>query len=218
MRYALFLQLAFVAADCAAQSSISGTHRSSPPPTSKVLPGSQIPPATEVLRSPSQQRALTVQDEYRVGKVGVSCVLPGGQSVRVTLTDDADSFLFVAVRGAYGPTILANEWRVKDARTDYAVFAFYRECAVHVMTDVKAARPLDAVYSRETIGASECLAFLQAAQTLELHGRDTRELEEKVKSGLQREYGSSYPASKSGFSRCRDRKYVAAMVEKVRAR
>jgi hypothetical protein len=217
MRYALFALLAFFSTQLAAQSSITGTLRSSPSPSlAKQLPNT-LPNVSAVLGSPAQQRALSVSDEYHIGKTGVSCTLPGGHAVRVTLAEDGTDFLFVALKGAYGPAILANEWRVKQARQEYAVFAFYRECAVHLMADVKATRPADAQYPSEIIQASDCVSFMLTADTLNRQG-GSNGLEDKVRDGLQREYGARYPASKNHFTQCRDRKYVSELLERTRKR
>lgn len=223
MRYALLFALlpAFMATPLAAQSSTPSTLRSSEamvrPAPAAALPRS-LPSVNDVLRSPAQQRALSVADVYRIGKTGVSCTLPGGQAVRVTLAEDANDFLFVALKGAYGPTILANEWRVKNARNEYAVFDFYRECAVHLLIDVKATKPADALYPADVIHASDCLAFMQTAQTLEQDGRPTAGLEDRVRDGLLAEYGARYPISKTQLAQCRDRAYVSALVAKTRKR
>jgi hypothetical protein len=180
-----------------------------PSATSIAQAGGLLPSARDTLSSPVRQQALSVGSGYRVGKWQLSCTLPDTSNVRVTLVEDRDPFLFLAVQGTYGPTILANQWKVKDARPDYATFAFYRECALHALGAVRAGVNTQPTYALPVYRAADCLAVGETARVM----KDVDWA--KIESALKAAYGSQYPASTNGLKNCLDPAHAQAVARPV---
>lgn len=151
-------------------------------------------------------------DEYHLGKIGLGCTLPSGLPVGVVLISDSADFTFVAVKLAQGAAILANEHELKREWVPYAVYSFYRECALHVMAKVTATGIDDAEsYSLSLIRAAECLAVIP---TLKILPNPADVSLSRISSRLKEEYGDHMGSSASELERCRSPKVSAELALK----
>jgi hypothetical protein len=172
-----------------------------------------LPTAREAIDSASHQRAWSLDDAYRLGRQPLNCNISTGEPARVVLVQDRGLFLFAAVRGAYGPMILANEWRVRGGNPEFAAFSFYRECALHALGRVTAESVERATYSQTTSMAADCLAYRQVLQQ-GLASKSSTSLEVAITMGLQDEF-SGYRISPTQLKRCRDDDHLQELVEQV---
>jgi hypothetical protein len=151
--------------------------------------------------------AVTFIDEYRLGKIGLACTLPTGSSVGIVLVKDKEDFRFFAMKLQKGAAILANENELKREWPPYAVYSFYRECALHVMSKVTARTIEDSDrYTISLIRAAECLAVIP---TLGAFTNPREASVARISLRLREEYGDRQASSRIELERCQNAKYSA---------
>lgn len=145
-----------------------------------------------------------ILDEYRLKDINLSCVLPSGVPVGIILSKDDANLTFFAVKLSLGAVIIANEHEIKRESTSYAVYSFYRECAIHVMGKVKA-RDLDDIdsYTVSLLHAAECLAV---APTLRALSKEKQISLSQISYRLRQEYGDRIGSSPAFLEGCRNLK------------
>lgn len=214
------LLLTLLLALCASQtiSALDNVNRgspSSPPPPDR--PSRGLPSADEVMLSAPSQRIQSNDGTYRIGRTPVTCVIADGTQVAIILVDDRAEFLFVAVRSAYGPAILANEWRVVEGTPEFSTFAFFRECAVHALARVTARSHSEAAaYDREVVQAADCMALNPTLRVFEKIS--PQDIIGRLAKRMREEYGPKYPISISELGRCLDERYVSEIAARMKQR
>jgi hypothetical protein len=174
-------------------------------------------PTVEQVQKPERFLLAKIPDAvYRVGKASLVCTLPNGSQVSIALVDDPADFTFLATRSPYGPAILANDRQARNENQQYAIFSFYRECGLHVLTKVSATTPENAdIYSLDILKAAECLAVIPsqqamtAGQSLSVSSISTR---------LKAEYGARIGSSRQELTRCGDMKFVKELATRQLSR
>lgn len=141
-------------------------------------------------------------DEYRLEDINLSCVLPSGVPVGIVLAKDDANISFFSVKLSQGAVIIANEHEIKRESTLFAVYSFYRECAIHVMGKVKAQDIVDiANYSVSLLHAADCLAVVPTLQALSKK-QDIALLD--ISYRLRQAYGDRIGSSPANLERCRN--------------
>ena len=175
-----------------------------------------LPPSRSIRPNYPNYSHRPIDEVYRLTDRQLNCTLSDGQPVPIRIAREGDSFSFLAVRDYSGPMILVNDQHVSRLQNEYAAFSFYRECAIHSLTDVVATpTSQSAEYSREVMRGADCLAVLP---TLKNRSGSTAEsiLTNLVRS-LKQEYGSNYPATLGDLRRCIDISEVTETARRVRA-
>lgn len=180
------------------------------------MPSPQVVPPSRVVRPTFPNYSQRPPDEtYRLSDRQLNCTLADGRPVGISIARESDNFAFLAVRGPFGPTILANDRRVLALSPDYAAFSFFRECAIHSLADVSAnAANSSADYSREVIRGADCLAVLPTLRTQ--NRPDSEKLLVGVARALKDEYGANYPVAAVDLRACMDPEQVARTARSVR--
>ncbi|ATQ74901.1 hypothetical protein CR152_10470 [Massilia violaceinigra] len=151
-------------------------------------------------------------DDYNLGKINLACTLPTGVPVGIVLVSDTADFRFVAVKLPQGAAILANQHELKRAWVPYAVYSFYRECALHVMSKVTATGIDDADNLTMSLSrAAECLAVIP---TLNVFSNPKDVSLSRISFQLKDEYGERVGSSPAELERCRNPKFSADVATK----
>ncbi len=170
-----------------------------------------LPTVDALMSSPAGQRLRS--ETYRIGRANVTCVVGGGALVGIVVVEDSSDFLFLGLRSAYGPVILANQRRVQKAPTDYAVFSFYRECAIHAIVSVSATSVLDAIYDSDITMVADCLAVSPTLRALE-HAFPPVGITQ-LAIDVKKEHNSRDPIGEQEFQRCKDQRYASSVALKL---
>ena len=174
----------------------------------------QVAPRLPTVREARERASPSIQLEvYKLGKLALECDLPDGNLVEITPVADRSDFTFMAIKSKTGRLIIANEKVLPTTELQYAAFSFYRECAMHIVTDVRSKGPdQNDVYPMSTVRTAECLAVLPTkraiapAASLALY---------RIASQLENEYGTGV-SSQSDLRRCESADYVRKQVEACR--
>lgn len=195
------LVLGLYARPCAAQQPVQNTLQ-------------QFAPRLPTIKEAREKAPPSIRLEvYKLGKLALECNLPDGNLVEITPVADRADFTFMAIKSRTGPLIIVNEKAVQKTDFQYAAFSFYRECAMHTVTEVRSKGPdHDDVYPMSTVRTAECLAVLPTKRAVE-PGASLALY--RIASRLEDEYGTGV-STRSDLHRCESAEYVRRVVDTCR--
>lgn len=204
-----------VSAICAILFALSTPNLSEAQSTPSAQPRPVLP-SSRIVRPTYPSYSQRPQDEaYRIAGRTLTCIISDGDQVRISVASDADDFLFLAIQSPLGRAILANDRRVTNAPIEYAVFSFFRECAVHSLAKVTATSESSGPgYDRAIIAAADCLAVLPT--TRGLPSSEVAAYLGVISRGLQQEYGPRYATEQNDLMQCTNPEYAQEVARRSR--